>query len=191
MKWEGPNGPSHFFCGSKPDSPPELNGTWAYSSPIALNSCQTKCLRDSGKRIQWRQDTRPDGSSGKADLEIGVNSQAPRWRLPPSHQESLRTALRVSASKSSVTPEQRTVIRAICSAPERYRFEPEDFLIAFKLAVVDAANDVGIPPGPERNDFLAKLVSVYIEEFYRLPIGNGTLTNSDAARTSPDGQPSA
>jgi len=53
--------------------------------------------------------------------------------------------------------------------PERKHFEPEDFLIAFKLALVDAANDVGIRPSPERNDFLSRLVSVYIEEFYRSP----------------------
>ena len=120
-----------------------------------------------------------------------MNSQPPRWRLPPSHQELLRSALAARASESIVTIEQRTAIRAICSAPERHRFEPEDLLIAFKLAIVDAANDVGIAPGPERNDFLARLVSVYIEEFYRLPNGNEATTNSDVARTSPDAQPSA
>ena len=57
-------------------------------------------------------------------------------------------------------------MRKICSAPERANFAPEDFLIAFKLAIVDAANDVGIPPGPERSDLLSRLVSAYIEEFY-------------------------
>jgi hypothetical protein len=103
----------------------------------------------------------------------------------------LRTALRVSTTEGVVTSEQRTVIRAICLAPERHRFEPEDFLIAFKLALVDAANDARIPPGPERNDFLSRLVSVYIEEFYRLPTAYGAVTSSDAARTSPDAQPLA
>lgn len=139
----------------------------------------------------------------------GANSQPPRWRLPPSHQESLRTALGGRGSERIVTSEQRAVIRGICSAPERQSVEPEDFLIAFKLALVDAANDVGIQPGPDRNDFLARLVSVYIEEFYRLPVtagdaaekaggqdlGAGTtlsaLTNSDAAHTLPDARPSA
>ena len=90
-----------------------------------------------------------------------------------------------------MTSEQRTVIRAICLAPERNRFEPEDFLIGFKLAIVDAANDAGIPPGPERNDFLSRLVSVYIEEFFRLPTANEAVTSSDVARTSPDARPSA
>lgn len=83
------------------------------------------------------------------------------------------------ASESRVTPEQRTVIRRICSAPERQTFEPEDFLIAFKLAIVDAANAAKIPPGPERNDFLARLVSVYIEEFYRVPESSAPAKNRD------------
>jgi hypothetical protein len=106
-----------------------------------------------------------------------------------------------------VTSEQLAVIRAICSAPERHNSEPEDFLIAFKLALADAANDAGIPLGPDRNDFLARLVSVYIEEFYGLPAGDRVekkagqelgarstlraITNSDVAHTSPDAQPSA
>jgi hypothetical protein len=107
-----------------------------------------------------------------------------------------------------VSSAQRAAIRQICSTPERERFESEDFLIAFKLAIVDAANDVGIPPGPDRNDFLARLVTVYIEEFYGGPAADGNvtaqengrsfrgvgvllpITNSDGAHTSPDVQPS-
>jgi hypothetical protein len=82
--------------------------------------------------------------------------------------------------RKTVTSAQRLVLRQICSAPERVTFEPEDFLIAFKLALVDAANDVGIPPGPDRSDFLSLLVSVYIEEFYRYPM------NGDGARKTGD-----
>jgi hypothetical protein len=137
-----------------------------------------------------------------------MNTQPPRWKLPPSHQELLRVVMRGSPDDVVVSSEQRAAIRQICAGPERHRFEPEDFLIAFKLAIVDAANDVGIPPGPDRNEFLAQLVTVYIEEFYREPLedGNGSerenghsfrggavlraLTNSDVAHTSPDAQPS-
>jgi hypothetical protein len=108
-----------------------------------------------------------------------------------------------------VSSQQRAAIRLICSAPERDRFAPEDFLIAFKLAIVDAANDAGIPPGPDRNELLARLVTVYIEEFYGDPIadGNGSthenghaffagvarpaFTSSDVAHTSPGAQSSA
>jgi hypothetical protein len=68
-----------------------------------------------------------------------------------------------------VSSEQRAIIQQICSAPEKAAFAPEDFVIAFKLALTNAANEVGIRPGPDRNDLLARLVSVCIEEFFRFP----------------------
>lgn len=43
---------------------------------------------------------------------------------------------------------------------------PEQFLIAFKRALVEAANELGAPIGRDGNGFLAQLVSVFIEEFY-------------------------
>jgi hypothetical protein len=98
-----------------------------------------------------------------------VSSKPQRWRLPPAHLELLKAVMSDGVTDRAVTLEQRSVLRQICAAPERVAFEPEDFLIAFKLALVDAANEVGIKPGPERNDFLSRLVSVYIEEFYRSP----------------------
>ena len=118
---------------------------------------------------------------------IGADNQPARWRLPPSHQESLRSVLEASGPESKVTSEQRAVIRRICSAPERQTFEPEDFLIAFKLAIVDAANAAKIPPGPERNDFLARLVSVYIEEFYRVPQSGEPAKNRDGQEGAASG----
>jgi hypothetical protein len=99
-----------------------------------------------------------------------VSSKPQRWRLPPAHLELLKAVMSDGVTDKTVTLEQRSLLRQICAAPERNSFEPEDFLIAFKLALVDAANEVGIKPGPERNDFLARLVSVYIEEFYRSPV---------------------
>lgn len=91
-----------------------------------------------------------------------------------------------SSPESMVTSEQRAAIRRICSAPERQIFEPEDFLIAFKLAIVEAVNAVKIPPGPERNDFLARLVSVYIEEFYRArQSGDSTQNRDEQERGAP------
>ena len=116
-----------------------------------------------------------------------ADTQPPRWRLPPSYQESLRSVLEGSAPESMVTSEQRAVIRRICSAPERQSFEPEDFLIAFKLAIADAANAVNIPPGPYRNDFLARLVSVYIEEFYRVPQSSESVKKRDGEERAAPG----
>jgi hypothetical protein len=110
------------------------------------------------------------------------NNHPSRWRLPPAHLERLTDALRGSRARKNVTAEQRIVIREICSTPERWNYTPEDFLIAFKLAVVDAANASGFPPGPDRNDLIAKLVTVYIDEFYRSPGSAPTTSESSGAR---------
>jgi hypothetical protein len=129
----------------------------------------------------------PPGS-GSAPRSVRILDLKPeRWRLPLSHQELLKGALRDGATSKTVSDEQRLVLRQICSAPERRVFEPEDFLIAFKLALADAANDVGIPPGPERNDFLSRLVSVCIEEFYRNPSNGGTTSRADGWEMSAGG----
>ena len=109
----------------------------------------------------------------------GSNSQPSRWKLPEHHEALLRTALRSSGGGLPVTSEQRAIIRQICSAPEKLTFAPEDFVIAFKLALTNAANEVGIRPGPERNDLLTRMVSVCIEEFFRLPSsGNAPIAGS-------------
>jgi hypothetical protein len=117
----------------------------------------------------------------------GLNSQPPRWRLPASYQELLRKAL-ADRSGTSVTAEQRAALRHICSAPERASFAPEDFLIAFKLALGDAANDVRIPLGPERNDLLSRLVSAYIEEFYRFPRDGSPAKHADGQEHAAPGR---
>jgi hypothetical protein len=110
-----------------------------------------------------------------------VSSKRQRWTLPASYQELLKVVVSDGVTDKTVTFEQRLALRQICSGPERNSFEPEDFLIAFKLALVDAANELGLKPGPERNDFLSRLVTVYIEEFYRSPVGGDGVHARDGA----------
>jgi hypothetical protein len=86
--------------------------------------------------------------------------------LSPSHRELLDDALKGARKQLVVTPQMRSAIKEICTSREKLAHEHEDSLIAFKLAVVDAATAAKILPGPERNDLLAKLVTTYIEEFY-------------------------
>ena len=114
----------------------------------------------------------------------GSNAQPSRWRLPQHHEELLRTALRLHETGRAVTSEQRAIVHQICSAPEKLTFAPEDFVIAFKLALTDAANDVGIRPGPDRNDLLTRMVSVCIEEFFRLPSSGDAPNTGSAAKAS-------
>jgi hypothetical protein len=113
---------------------------------------------------------------------IGSSAPPPRWRLPQRHEDLLRTALRLNSTGRAVTSEQRAIIGQICSAPEKLTFAPEDFVIAFKLALNDAANELGLRPGPDRNDLLARLVSVCIEEFFRVPSTGDTHRSGGAGR---------
>ncbi|MEA2761858.1 MAG: hypothetical protein QOD47_1142 [Gemmatimonadaceae bacterium] len=114
----------------------------------------------------------------------GSSAQPSRWRLPQHHEELLRSALRLNGTGRAVTLEQRAVIHQICSSPEKLTFAPEDFVIAFKLALTNAANEVGIRPGPERNDLLSRLVSICIEEFFRVPSAGDAQRSGKAARAS-------
>jgi hypothetical protein len=94
------------------------------------------------------------------------DSVPPRWRLSPSHRELLENALKGAHKQLVVTAQMRSAIKEICAAREKLAHEHEDSLIAFKLAIVDAANAAKIRPSPERNDLLAKLVTIYIEQYY-------------------------
>lgn len=71
-----------------------------------------------------------------------------------------------------VTEQMRSAIKEICTAREKLAHEHEDSLIAFKLAIVDSANNARVRPSPERNDLLAKLVTIYIEEYYSSAAGS-------------------
>jgi hypothetical protein len=115
----------------------------------------------------------------------GSNSQPPRWRLPPRHEQLLRSALASGVTGRVLNSEQRAIIHQICSSPEKGAFAPEDFVIAFKLALTEAANDVGIRPGPERNDFLALMVSACIEEFFRAPAASNAPDRTSGQEMSP------
>jgi hypothetical protein len=94
------------------------------------------------------------------------HSVPPRWRLSPAHTALLDDALKGAQNHLVVTQRMRSVIKEICSTREKLAHEHEDSLIAFKLAIVDSANNARIRPSPERNDLLAKLVTFYIEEYY-------------------------
>jgi hypothetical protein len=99
-------------------------------------------------------------------LSNNGDSVPPRWRLSADHRDLLDKALRSAHAKLVVTPEIRDAIKEICTTREKLAHEHEDSLIAFKLAIVDSATAAEIQPGPERNELLAKLVTIYLEEFY-------------------------
>ena len=85
--------------------------------------------------------------------------------LTVAQQQLIRSALVGTALQPIATRQQRLAIRQICAqvGPE---CEPEKLLIAFKSALVEAANERHLTYGIERNAMLSHLVSIFIEELY-------------------------
>ena len=96
----------------------------------------------------------------------------------------VRSAVRGMARFGLVTPEQRRSVRDLCDQSGSVR-EPEQFLIAFKVALIEAANDERIPYGPERNDMLGRLVTVFIDELYKGNTGVDDIRDSLGKPTIP------
>jgi len=94
------------------------------------------------------------------------SSQKSRWKIPLTQLPVLREALQSDVDQIKGRREQRRLVREICSLPEVRALPPEQFFVAFKQAVHDAANDLGVPDGPERDQLLSRLMSISIEEFF-------------------------
>jgi hypothetical protein len=88
-------------------------------------------------------------------------------------QELVRAVLSDPMAHSVVTPGQREAIREICALREAHCAR-EQFLIAFKIALVEAANARQIPYNPQRTAVLAQLISVFILELYEDENGDET-----------------
>jgi hypothetical protein len=102
-------------------------------------------------------------------------------------QELVRAVLSDPMAHSLVTPGQREAIREIC-AQRNTHCAREQFLIAFKIALVEAANARQIPFDPQRTAVLARLISVFILELYE--DGNASETKIAAQHTLIARQPS-
>ncbi|MFN2637452.1 MAG: hypothetical protein ABR585_10530 [Gemmatimonadaceae bacterium] len=73
-----------------------------------------------------------------------------------------------SDSLEHVTPAQRSAIRQICATREIRSLPPEHFVVGLKAALVSVVDEVGIRPGPSRNEFIGRLMTVGIEQFYEM-----------------------
>jgi len=100
--------------------------------------------------------------------------------LTAAQQQLIRAALQARDGSPLVSPTQRSAIRDLCASVRRER-EREKLLIEFKIALASAANEEGIPYGPERSGAVSRLVSVFIDELYRMDGDGGSV--SDAAAT--------
>src|SRR3982750_3086077 len=89
-----------------------------------------------------------------------------RWTIPLTQRPLLKEALESDSDQSKALHEQRRLVREICSLPEVRALPPEQFIVAFKLALNDVAAEIGIAEGRERQQLLSRLVSISIEELF-------------------------
>ena len=61
----------------------------------------------------------------------------------------------------------RYAVKRICIDARRNEWPPESFLVAFKDALHTLPAVQHLPRGPERDEFVARLVSLCIDEYYR------------------------
>jgi hypothetical protein len=98
---------------------------------------------------------------------MDTSSKSSRWTIPLTQLPGLREALQTDAEQIEARRAQRKLVRKICSLPEVRGLAPEQFFVAFKEAVSDAANQLNIPRGREREEVLSRLLSISIEEFFQ------------------------
>ena len=80
---------------------------------------------------------------------------------------ALQTQWRWSAETIETSPTLRVALQRICSDAKQGSAPPERFLVAFKSVLQGAPALRRLPAGPERDEYVARIVSICIEEYYR------------------------
>ena len=106
-----------------------------------------------------------------ASLRMGASSAEDGVVFSAEGLVLLRAALqsqsRWSDEKVESSPTLRVALRRICSDAKNSNARPEQFLIAFKRALQSAPTLRRLAPGPERDEYTARIVSLCIHEYYR------------------------
>ena len=89
-----------------------------------------------------------------------------RWALPRPFHRHLKAALQSVGVGMSLAPQLRRVVRQIIDSPDAIGVPPDDLMSSLRLALVEAAMELGFPPGHERNELLARMVAVCHEEIH-------------------------
>lgn len=83
-----------------------------------------------------------------------------RWTLPRPFHRTLKAALQSAGIGIALAPELRRVVRQLLDSPEIMGASRDDIMSSLRLALVEAAMELGFPPGAERNELLARMVAV-------------------------------
>ena len=89
-----------------------------------------------------------------------------RWALPRPFHRTLKAALQSAGTGIARPPELRRIIRQIVDSPEALGVSRDELMSSLRLALVEAAMELGFAPGAERNELLARMVAVCHDEAY-------------------------
>ena len=81
------------------------------------------------------------------------------WTLPRPFYRPIKAALQKAGLGSTPRTELRQVVRQIVNSPEAFTARRDDVLASLRLALVEAAIELRLPPGLERNEFLGDLLA--------------------------------
>ena len=96
-------------------------------------------------------------------------SRDTRWRLPRPFHRNLKAALQSAGTGIALEPELRRLTRQILDSPEVIGVPRDRLMSSLRLALVEAAMELGFPPGVDRNELLARMVAVCQDELYGGP----------------------
>jgi hypothetical protein len=94
--------------------------------------------------------------------------RAPRWALPRPFHRILKGALQNAGIGIGLEPELRRAIRRILDSPDITRVSHDELMSSLRLALVEAAIELGFPPGAERNELLTRMVAVCQHELHEV-----------------------
>jgi len=80
---------------------------------------------------------------------------------------ALHAALENAPTHLPTSPTVMDALRRVCGEATREQWPPELLLIAFKKAVDEASGVQHLTRGPERDEFVGRLVTMCIDEYYR------------------------
>jgi hypothetical protein len=82
--------------------------------------------------------------------------------------EALRLALRTRASAGNAFAHApvRTAVRLVCAEARLQHYTPERLLVDLKDALRATPEVQRVPRGPERDDLVARVVTLCIDEFF-------------------------
>jgi hypothetical protein len=109
----------------------------------------------------------------------------PKVALTSSHRKSLRNILAATTPGLSISAKQLVAIRELC-AQMRTTAEGEHILNALRVALVEIANETGIPYSIYRSEVLNTLVGFFAGELFTTPATPPSSHSAESIRAQSD-----